>query len=87
MKKLFSLAIAALVLAAPGCGATQKCPDVGQSVKDLAAQDYEGRCATRQDVEHEKHSEQIKKEEGEVESVIKKRAAEETANALEGATR
>ncbi len=73
-------------LAISGCGSSEpECPS--GSVYTEGPQ--KGQCASKQAVEsseaHEKHDEEVKKEEGEVESVIKHRAAEETANQIERA--
>jgi hypothetical protein len=78
--------IAALVLAS-GCGNTQEC----SSGSVYSEGPNKGQCASKEAVEHseaqEKHEQEVKKEASEVEGVIKKRQAEETANAIEGAAK
>lgn len=55
--------------------AIQDCPGVAQGL--------EGKCGSVQQDEQTKHEEQIDKEKNEVENVLKKRQAEETAGAIE----
>lgn len=59
--------------------AVQDCPGVAQGV--------EGKCGSVQQDEQTKHEEQIDKEKNEVENVLKKRQAEETAGAIEEASK
>jgi hypothetical protein len=81
------LAVLVAGLVTSGCGSGMKCPNVGQSEKDLAAQEYENRCPTKEDVEQGKQKEEVESEAHEAESVIKQRKAEETANAVEQAAK
>lgn len=53
--------------------------------QEAKQKEYERRARGEFTPEEEKHNEQVEQEAGEVESVLKKRRAEETANALEGA--
>jgi hypothetical protein len=85
MKSRAALAAALLTaLVLTGCSGTQHCSNVGQSANDYAAQEYEDRCPSKQDVERDKHSEEVQSELHEAEGVLKKRRAEETASAVEG---
>lgn len=70
-----------------GCGeesqaekeAVKNCPGVSQA--------FEGKCGSKEQDEQTKHAEQVEHEKSEVEGVIKHRAAEESANAIEEATK
>jgi hypothetical protein len=59
--------------------AVQHCPGVAQA--------FEGKCGSVRQDEQTQHDEQVESEAHEVEGVIKHRAAEETANAVEGAAK
>lgn len=59
--------------------AVQNCPGVAQA--------FEGKCGSKEQDERTKHDEQVESEAHEVEGVIKKRKAEETAGAVEEATK
>jgi hypothetical protein len=76
-----------LLLALVGCGSGQKCPNVGQSANDYAAQEFEHRCPTKGDAEQDKHKEDVESEAHEAEDVIKKRATESNASAVEEAAK
>jgi hypothetical protein len=62
-----------IALVVPGCGQTQ-------------AQEEASSKAFYEQEQHEKHEEAVKEEKGEVEGVLKKREAEESANAVEEAS-
>jgi hypothetical protein len=80
------LMLAALAVAS-GCGeesqaekeAVNNCPGVAQA--------FEGKCGSKEQDERTKHDEQVESEGHEIEGVIKHRAAEESANAIEEATK
>ena len=84
MRKLATLTAAAFLSlsasALAGCGGTSQaeaeCPN-GVLIA-------EGKCATVQAAQEQKHDQQSKREGGEAEAVLRKRHAEELANTAEG---
>lgn len=85
--RIFVLSVVLAALAVSGCGNAEECP----SGSVYSEGPNKGQCASKEAVQHseaqEKHDEEVKKEEGEAEAVLKKRQAEETANAVEEATK
>jgi uncharacterized protein YaiL (DUF2058 family) len=84
MRKLAAVAaLAAITLA--GCGGSQEC----SSGSVYSEGPNKGQCASKEAVQHseaqEHHNEEVKKEQGEAEAVLKHRQAEETADAIEHA--
>jgi len=85
--RMFVLLLVLATLALAGCGSSEPECSSG-SVYSEGPQ--KGQCASKQAVQsseaQERDEAEVKKEENETEAVIKRRAAEERANEIEGAT-